>query len=216
MWTWTLNWGEVRDDLVVGSCPMTLPDFDRIKAGTGVSALLSVQHQDCRDHFKLNYTEHVDYGAGIGLTLVNAPMRDFDPPDQRQHLAGAVLALHDLLVEGHRVYVHCTAGINRAPLTVLSLLTFMEAQPFDTALATLLAGRPGAVPTWEAYYGTREDLLAGRDADLQLRAWVISQERPQGGPEENWALAEREVLREIMMARDIPVPRDQAAITPAA
>lgn len=48
MWTWKLNWGQVRDDIVVGSCPMTPGDIDAIQAGTGASAILSVQCDECR------------------------------------------------------------------------------------------------------------------------------------------------------------------------
>lgn len=206
MWTWTLNWGAVRDDLVVGSCPMEPADLDRIKTGTGATAMLSLQHPECHAHFKLDYPALVAHGRTIGLDLVNTPMRDFDPPDQRKHLAGAVLALNDLLAAGHRVYVHCTAGFNRGPLTVLSYLTFVETRPFEQALATLVAGRPEAVPTWEAYHGTRDDLLAGRAAEVQLRAFVISQERPQGSPEADWSQAEREIIREALIASPVSVP----------
>jgi hypothetical protein len=34
-----------------------------------------------------------------------------------------------LLAMGKRVYVHCTAGINRATLTVLGYLTFVKVRP---------------------------------------------------------------------------------------
>lgn len=208
MWTWTLNWGEVRDGLVVGSCPIKSADLDRIQAGTGATAMLSLQHPECHAQFKLDYPALVAHGRTIGLDLVNTPMRDFDPPDQRRHLAGAVLALNDLLAAGHQVYVHCTAGFNRAPLTVLSYLTFVETRPFEEALATLMAGRPEAMPTWEAYHGTRDDLLAGRAAEVQLRAFVISRERPQGSPDADWAQAEREIIREALIA--------SPAVSPAA
>ncbi len=36
---------------------------------------------------------------------------------------------------GKRTYVHCTAGINRASLTVLGYLTFVEGMTYDQALA---------------------------------------------------------------------------------
>ena len=87
MWTWTLNWGAVRDDLVVGSCPMTFADIDRIAGETGSTALLSLQHDECRRHFRIDYAAHLAHGWAADLVMVNAPMRDFDPPDQRRNLA---------------------------------------------------------------------------------------------------------------------------------
>lgn len=41
-------------------------------------------------------------------------------------LPEAVRMLHLLLSMGKRVYVHCTAGINRATLTVVGYLTFVK------------------------------------------------------------------------------------------
>ena len=41
-------------------------------------------------------------------------------------LPEAVRLLHLLLTNGKRVYVHCTAGINRATLTTVGYLTFVK------------------------------------------------------------------------------------------
>jgi len=58
MWEWTLNWNQIRDDLVIGSCPMTTEDIDRIRIETGATALLSLQSDACRMHFGIDYLEH--------------------------------------------------------------------------------------------------------------------------------------------------------------
>ena len=79
-------------------------------------------------------------------------MRDFDPADQRRALPAAVRALHGLLRQGHRVYVHCTAGINRAPLVVLTYLTLVEGIELEEAMTLLVHARPEVSPTWEAYH----------------------------------------------------------------
>lgn len=41
-------------------------------------------------------------------------------------LPEAVRLLHLLVTNGKRVYVHCTAGINRATLTTVGYLTFVK------------------------------------------------------------------------------------------
>ena len=49
---------------------------------------------------------------------------------QAQMLGEAVRQLAVLLALGSRVYVHCTAGINRANLVVVAYLTNVEVRPY--------------------------------------------------------------------------------------
>ncbi len=195
MWTWTLNWNEIRHDLVIGACPMTTGDIDTIHHETGATALLSVQSDACRSALDIDYEEHRSHGRRTGVVLVNSPMRDFDPADQRRCLAQALASLHNLLRERHKVYVHCTAGINRSPLTVLAYLSFVEAMPKEAAHELILRGRPRAEPYWEAYDGCHEDLVATYRADIEHRAFEISERHPENTPERNWRQAERQVFR---------------------
>ncbi len=199
MWVWTLNWGRIRDDIVVGSCPMTAADIDRIRDGTRVSALLSVQTEECRAAFGIDYDEHCRHGRSRDLALVNAPMRDFDPPDQRRRLPEAVRALHRLIAAGHRVYVHCTAGINRSPLTVLGYLAFVEGLTEEEAMAVIRGGRPQAEPYWEAFHGCRRD-LADRNRDaIAAKAYLLWQDSPEAAAEANWRRAAHDVIRELLV-----------------
>lgn len=202
MWVWTLNWDEIRSDLLVGSCPMTAADLDTIKAETGATALLSLQTDDCLRHFGLNYADQRDHGERIGLEMVRAPMRDFDLPDQRRHLPHAVRALNRLLTARHRVYVHCTAGMGRSPLTMLAYLTFMEDLSLHDALSLLKTRRPCVVPSLEAYHGCRQDLIVRHREDIETRAWHLYQRRcawhRQGTSQSDWGQAEREVIRAVL------------------
>ena len=102
MWTWTLNWDEINASIVVGSCPMSTEDIDRIRLGTHASALFSVQHDACLEHFGIDYAAHARHGRETGLEMVRYPIRDFDPGEMRKHLPGAVRVLADLLRSGHR------------------------------------------------------------------------------------------------------------------
>lgn len=199
-WRWSLNWGVVRDDIVVGSCPMTTRDIDRIRKGTGASALLSVQTHMCREAFNVDYDNHYRHAVKRGLAMDNAPMRDFDPFDQRCRLANAVCSLHRLLSQDHRVYVYCTAGLNRSPLTVLGYLTFLDQMTPQDALALIVAGRPEAQPSWEAYEGCRQDLVERcRDA-IARRAWDLAQSSAGGSAETHWLRAEKEVIRDVFLS----------------
>ncbi len=200
MWVWTLNWGEIRQDLVIGSCPVRPTDIDEICHSTGVTALLSVQTDDCRTALGIDHDALEEHASNRGLLLLNAPIRDFDPEDQRKRLGHAVRRLRGLLADGHRAYVHCTAGINRAPLVTLAYLTFVEGVAVPDAVALIRRGRPEASPNWDAYHGCRQDALAAHRATVALRAWNLSQAEPGETPTGNWLRAEREILREAFQA----------------
>lgn len=199
MWKWTLNWDEIRDDLVIGACPMTTGDIDSIHERTGATALLSVQTDECRDAFGIDYDEHREHGKRKGLVLVNAPMRDFDPPEQRRRLPHAAASLHKVLDEGHKVYVYCTAGINRAPLTVLGYLTFIEGMSRDAGFHLILGGRPQAEPYWEAYDGCYRDLLDKHRQDIKNRAFQVSLLHPENNQAQNWREAEKYIIRAAIL-----------------
>ncbi len=199
MWSWTLNWNEIRSDLVVGSCPMEPADLDRIRAGTGATAVLSVQSDACLRHFAIDYAAHVRHGGLTGLTMRRVPMRDFDVEDQRRRLPDAVRALAGLLSERHRVYAHCTAGLGRSPLAAAAYLAWVERMPEPDAIALVKSRRPGAVPSPEALAGGRGDLVAAHRAQIEARAWRIYRRRIarrlRGDAETDWLEAERDVLR---------------------
>jgi hypothetical protein len=206
MWTWSLNWVEITPRILVGTCPMTTADLERIVAETGASAVLSVQHDDCLTYWDIDYPEMRTHGEKLGLRMARSPMRDFDIPDQRRNLAQAVRALADLQSRGHRTYVHCTAGLGRAPLTVLSYLAWVEGLSPEEAIGLINRGRPHAVPAWEAHHGCRQDLVVRYRPRIEERAYALSQTRAaeQGDPQEDWRQAEVEVIRSALTAIDPP------------
>ena len=183
---------------------MTTADLDRIGAEGGVSAVLSIQHDDCLAYWKIDYPEMRTHGEKLGLRMARSPMRDFDIPDQRRHLAQAVRTLADLQSKGHSTYVHCTAGLGRAPLTVLSYLVWVEGRSPEEAIGLIHRGRPGAVPAWEAHHGCRQDLVVRYRPHIGERAYALSQARAveQGDPQEDWRQAEVEVIRSALTAID--------------
>ena len=124
---WTLNWDELPGhNIVIGSCPRKPEDIARIAKETSATAILSLQDAPCHEAMGIDYSEIREAGAKHGLALARTPMTDFNRQDQANRLPPAVRALHDLLTAGHRVYVHCTAGINRAPLTVVAKLAYID------------------------------------------------------------------------------------------
>lgn len=208
MWEWTLNWNEVRSDLLIGSCPMSSEDIERIREEGGATAVMSLQSDICRRAFGIDWEELRACGDLLQMPIVNAPMLDFDPPDQRRNLPHAVACLSDLLAAGHRVYLHCTAGCNRAPLTALGYFTFVEMQPTDAAMSLLTQGRPQSDPSWEAYDGCRADLVEALRENIMVRAYYLSQESPEMDSQVHWVQAEAETIRAAFVnGRAVPRAR---------
>ena len=200
MWNWRLNWNVVRHDLVVGSCPREPSDLDALRVETRVSAVLSLQHDECLEKQEIDYPRQVRYGRRIGLTMERYPLRDFDPADQRRGLPAAVRGLWGLLRQGHRVYVHCTAGINRSPLVVLADLTLVEGTSLEEAMTLLVHARPEVCPTWEAYHGCRQELTARHIERIRQRAVELGQGSAPRPDSEVWRQAERDIWREALTA----------------
>jgi hypothetical protein len=175
-------------------------DLTRIKAGTTVSAVLSVQHDECLTYWGIDYTRMIAEGEELGLTMARHPIRDFDIVDQRKNLPVAVAKLAQLRSADHRVYVHCTAGMGRAPLVALGYLTLVERIDPEAAIHKILAGRPVAVPSWEAYHGAREDLVARFRPTIERRAYELYERGVHGDARADWCEAEADVLSGALAA----------------
>jgi hypothetical protein len=205
MWEWSLSWGGITPTLIIGSCPMAPADVRRIYGDAGVTALLSLQSDDCLAWARIDWEEMRRTGSELGLVMARSPMRDLDVVAQRRRLADAVRALFALQAAGHRVYLHCTAGLARAPLTALAYLTWIEGWDPEQAIRRIIEGRPGAVPSWEAYHGCWADLVARHREDIARRAYDLHRQGAHGEALQDWCQAEREILRAALT-----VPQAQA------
>ncbi|MGB5064238.1 MAG: dual specificity protein phosphatase family protein [Candidatus Competibacter sp.] len=198
-WFWRLNWDTIRHDLVIGSCPRDPADLDRLRTEAQISAVLSLQHDECLEKLEIDYPRLARHGRAQGLLMERSPMRDFDPEDQRRWLPVAVRVLHGLLSQGHRVYLHCTAGVNRSSLAAVAYLTWIEGQAPDEAMALLQRARPEVSPYWDAYEGCRRDLIAPHAHRIRQRAAELSRQDPVQSAEAHRSRAEREVIRTVLI-----------------
>jgi len=198
MWSWRLSWNQIRSDIIIGSCPLKPGHLKTIKSSSDASALLSIQHQECLDRLGIDYPRHVKRGEQLGLVMARCPMRDFDPADQRLRLPEAVQTLHVLLRNGHRVYVHCTAGINRSSLVVLAYFIFVEAQPEDLAFATIQLRRPEVAPYWDALHACHQDLLEQHQDAIRERARHLEHQSTNLDAKSVKLKAAQEIIREAL------------------
>eukprot|EP01025_Chloroclados_australasicus_P016688 TRINITY_DN1845_c1_g1_i1.p1 TRINITY_DN1845_c1_g1~~TRINITY_DN1845_c1_g1_i1.p1 ORF type:complete len:457 (-),score=47.06 TRINITY_DN1845_c1_g1_i1:414-1712(-) len=165
-WNWTLNWNKVLEDVAVGSCPRTTSDINRILKEAGCNAVLSLQCDDCLKALQIDFEELRNHGIQQQIPIVRIPMRDFDRNDQTLMLPEAVRMLALLLACGYKVYIHCTAGINRAPTTVIAYLTFVQGWSYQDAHDLVKGKRQQAHPYRECWKGARMRMVEGRAEEV--------------------------------------------------
>lgn len=193
-----MNWSQITAHIVIGTCPMEFDDLRRIHAEAGASGVLSLQHDDCLANWDIDYTAMNHIGAELGLIMERYPIRDFDVPDMRRCLPAAIMKLANLRAQKLRTYVHCTAGLGRAPLVVLGYLTLVEGYSPNAAIRLILDGRPGAAPSWEAYHGCCQDLIARHRVAIERRAYELYKLGVHGNASADWCQAQAEVLHSVL------------------
>jgi len=170
-WRWTLNWDEILPGQVfVGSCPRSASDVDELVKGTGATAILCLQSDLCLEALQIDWRGVTGRAEELGVLHTRAAVRDFDHGDQAFMLPEAVRLLASLLELGETVYVHCTAGINRASLAVVGYLTFSKGQPLERALGKVRSKRAQANPYVDCWKTVRSKSLEGRGEEVAARA----------------------------------------------
>jgi protein-tyrosine phosphatase len=69
-----------------------------------------------------------------GIAAHRIPLRDFDYQHQQERLPEAVRALDRLLAAGHKVYLHCNAGLGRSPLVAMAYLHWVRKMGLEQAI----------------------------------------------------------------------------------
>jgi hypothetical protein len=86
-------------------------------------------------------------------------------------------------------------------LTLLGFLTLVEGWNREEAIRRILAGRPGAVPAWEAYHRCVADLVARLRPEIERRAYDLYLRGVNGNATDDWRQAEVETLRAKLRAQ---------------
>jgi protein-tyrosine phosphatase len=124
----------ILPNVLVGPCPQSPQDIGRLKRDYGVSAVLNLQTDDDMDYWGFDWSELEHRYRKLGIEVRRSPIRDFDPDDLRRKLPQCVKALDALLQQGHKVYVHCSMGINRSPSVVIAYLAWIKGLSLEDAV----------------------------------------------------------------------------------
>lgn len=129
--------------LFVGPGPTGLDDV-RVLVEHGITGLLSLQTDDDLGSRGLRWSTLWQLYTARGISAVRVPIRDFDRKDLTRSVEAGLAALDGLLADHARVYLHCTAGLNRSPTLALAHL-YRTLGP-ERALSALFERHPDAVP----------------------------------------------------------------------
>mmetsp|Transcript_5776 Transcript_5776/g.21014 ORF Transcript_5776/g.21014 Transcript_5776/m.21014 type:complete len:348 (-) Transcript_5776:1346-2389(-) len=154
----------IEDDLIVGSQPQNADDVKRLHQDEGVTAILNLQQDKDIAYWGINYDEIQTAARENNVSILRTPARDFDPNSLRDTIPGAVHKLAKLIENRERVYVHCTAGLGRAPGVGIAYLYWFRDMSLDEAYEFLTSKRPCG-PKREAIRGATYDLLSDGPKD---------------------------------------------------
>ncbi len=149
-----INFGRVDKNIFVGNAPQTSVDVARLQQ-MKITSVVSLQSDDDIISHQIDWPKlkrAYDYN---NIVVHRFPIIDFDEHDLGQRLPDPVTMLDKLLSVEHRVYVHCNAGVCRAPATVLTYLCHYQGLSLEQGLDKIRSERPQANP----YIGAVERAL---------------------------------------------------------
>jgi predicted protein tyrosine phosphatase len=119
----SMTFDKVGDTKIwLGQYPQTEKDCDLLQAA-GITGVFNVQTDIDISHRGVNWPKMLELYAERGITPNHFPIHDFNEGDLVSKLFEAAKEINDMINnKGLNVYVHCTAGMGRAPASVLVYL----------------------------------------------------------------------------------------------
>ena len=111
----------ILPDLLIGEYPAP-EDVEWLRREHGVSAVLSLQDEADLDSKGLELTALEAAYQAQALRFDRVPIPDGDVDSLDARLDEALAVLRQLHSQGQRVYLHCNAGMNRAPTVAIAYL----------------------------------------------------------------------------------------------
>eukprot|EP00442_Polarella_glacialis_P003455 CAMPEP_0115148920 /NCGR_PEP_ID=MMETSP0227-20121206/64156_1 /TAXON_ID=89957 /ORGANISM="Polarella glacialis, Strain CCMP 1383" /LENGTH=546 /DNA_ID=CAMNT_0002559037 /DNA_START=66 /DNA_END=1707 /DNA_ORIENTATION=- len=131
--------------LFVGPYPQTPEHIDRLK-DAGVGGVLNTQTQE--DFHRRGIDGKVLWDAYY-LKQIDArhfPIEDFNGDDLARKLLAGAAEVDDMVRQGKKVFIHCTAGMGRAPAVAVVYLCRYQGYSFEHAHSHVRAHRKVATP----------------------------------------------------------------------
>jgi protein-tyrosine phosphatase len=147
----------ISDELLVGEYPGHA-DIAWLKNTYGITAVHNLQDDDDLRMNGLDNSElRAEYDAH-GIDYVRTPIQDGSADAMAERLEAALNDLRDLAVPGSRVYLHCNAGMNRAPTLAIAFLRAYRQMSLEEAMILVKKNRACGpfMTVLEEYFGPRD------------------------------------------------------------
>ncbi|XWS66258.1 hypothetical protein CRYUN_Cryun05aG0184100 [Craigia yunnanensis] len=166
-----MNYNFIRSDLIVGSCLQTPEDVDKLRK-IGVKTIFCLQQDPDLEYFGVDIGAIQDYAKKCGdIEHIRAQIRDFDSFDLRLRLPAVVSKLYKAINRnGGVTYIHCTAGLGRAPAVALAYMFWVQGYKLNEAHRLLLSKR-SCFPKLDAIKSATADSLTDLKKELVTLTW---------------------------------------------
>ena len=186
---------EVAPSLLCGTQPRDLREVGVLAEEHGVTHIVCLQRDEDAAHWGVDLQGVAREAERRGIRHRRAEARDFDPHSLRKALPAAVRLIDEGLSarSPSRVYVHCTAGLGRAPAACIAWLKWFGGLDLEAATRQVTAIRPCG-PRRDAVRGATFDLARVPGvtppfeqlpehafSDLSVKEGQLVQERVRGG-----------------------------------
>ena len=112
---------DLDEQLAVGSHPHAPEHVDQL-AAAGVGAVLNLQTDDDLGERGVHWPLLWQLYVQRRIRVTRVPIVDHDRADLQSHLTEAVAELQRFVEAERKVYVHCSAGLNRSPTVLIGWL----------------------------------------------------------------------------------------------
>ncbi|CAA6675114.1 unnamed protein product [Spirodela intermedia] len=158
-----MNYNFIRPDLIVGSCLQTPEDVDKLRK-VGVKTIFCLQQNPDLEYFGVDIIAIQEYAKQCE-----------DIEHYRAEIRMRLPAVVGKLVKavnrnGGVTYIHCTAGLGRAPAVALAYMFWVLGYKLSDAHDLLLSQR-SCFPKLEAIKNATADMLGGVSSNVITLTW---------------------------------------------
>lgn len=166
-----MNYNFIRPDLIVGSCLQTPEDVDKLRK-IGVKTIFCLQQNSDLEYFGVDIDAIREYANSCNdIQHLRAEIRDFDSFDLRKRLPAVISKLYKAInSNGGVTYIHCTAGLGRAPAVALAYMFWVQGYKLNEA-NTLLLSKRSCFPKLDAIKSATADILTGLSKKPVTLSW---------------------------------------------
>lgn len=137
-----MDYSGILPRLFVGSNPRTAEDIRELNQLDGITAILNLQTDDDLEYLQIDVGDLQSCARELDIDYRRVPVRDFDEEDLCDKLPQCAAVLAQLMDQGHKVLVHCSAGAGRSPSVVVAYLHRSLRFDLETADRYVQARRP--------------------------------------------------------------------------